>query len=43
MRITDRHQKEVQPEGQHDNIQHEVFPGATVARSGRTIAMDQEQ
>ena len=41
MRITHRHQKEAQPEGQHDDIQHEVllvprlFPGATVARSGK--------
>jgi hypothetical protein len=24
MRITHRHQKEVQPEGQHDDIQHKV-------------------
>ena len=35
MRITDRHQKEAQPEGQLDYIQQEVFPGATVARSGK--------
>jgi hypothetical protein len=40
MRITHSRQKEAQPEGQHDDIQHEVllvalFPGATVARSGK--------
>src|SRR3984893_10816046 len=38
VRITHRHQKEAQPEGQHDDIQHEVLlvavvSGATVARS----------
>jgi hypothetical protein len=40
MRITYRHQKEAQPEGQHDDIQHEVLlvalvSGATVTRSGK--------
>jgi hypothetical protein len=40
VRITQCHQKEAQPEGQHDDIQHEVllvplFPGATVACSGK--------
>jgi hypothetical protein len=33
MRITHRHQKEAQPEGQHDDIQHEVLLVALV--SGR--------
>jgi hypothetical protein len=33
VRITHRHQKEAQPEGQHDDIQHEVLPVALV--SGR--------
>jgi hypothetical protein len=32
MRITYRHQKEAQPEGQHDDIQHEVLPVAIVSR-----------
>ena len=40
MPITDRHQKEAQPEGHHDDIQHEVLlvalvSGATVTRSGK--------
>jgi hypothetical protein len=40
VRITHRHQKEAQPEGQHDDIQHEVLlvavvSGATAARSGK--------
>jgi hypothetical protein len=48
VRITHRHQKEAQPEGQHDDIQHGVllsrlFPGATLRIPGRKIAMDQEQ
>jgi hypothetical protein len=43
MRITDRHQKEAQPEGQLDYIQQELFPGATLRVPGRKIAMDQEQ
>jgi hypothetical protein len=33
VRITHRHQKEAQPEGQHDDIQHEVLLVAVV--SGR--------
>jgi hypothetical protein len=33
VRITHRHQKEAQPEGQHDDIQHEVLLVALV--SGR--------
>jgi hypothetical protein len=49
MRITYRHQKEAQPEGQHDDIQHEMLLFALVsgrdgcAFPGRKIAMDQEQ
>jgi hypothetical protein len=49
MRITYRHQKEAQPEGQHDDIQHEMLLVALVsgrdgcAFPGRKIAMDQEQ
>ena len=40
VRIGYRHQKEAQPEGQHDDIQmgcslSRLFPGATVARSGK--------
>ena len=40
MRITYRHQKEAHPEGQHDDIQHEVLlvalvSGATHTRSGK--------
>jgi hypothetical protein len=40
MRISFRHQKKAQPEGQHDDIQHGVLllalvSGATVARSGK--------
>ena len=33
MRITHRHQKEAQPEGQHDDIQHEVLLVAVVSGS----------
>ena len=36
MRITYRHQKEAQPEGQHDDIQHEMLLVALV--SGRDVA-----
>ena len=48
MRITYRHQKEAQPEGQHDDIQHEVLLVALVSArdlcgQGKKIAMDQEQ
>ena len=49
MRITYRHQNEAQPEGQHDDIQHEMLLVALVsgrdgcAFPGRKIAMDQEQ
>jgi hypothetical protein len=40
VRIPHRHQKEAQPEGQHDDIQHEVLlvalvSGPTVARSAK--------
>lgn len=31
VRITHRHQKEAQPEGQHDDIQHEVLLVALVS------------
>jgi hypothetical protein len=48
VRITQRHQKEVQPEGQHDDIQHEVLvvalvSGPDLCGPGKKIAMDQEQ
>ena len=49
VRITNRHQKEAEPEDQHDDIQHEVLLVALVFRArwlrvpGRKIAMDQEQ
>jgi hypothetical protein len=48
MRITHGHQKEAQPEGQHDDIQHEVLLVALVSgrdscAPGKKIAMDQEQ
>src|ERR1700686_5644100 len=47
-RITHGHQKEAQPEGQHDDIQHEVLLVALVSgrdscAPGKKIAMDQEQ
>ena len=49
MRISYRHQKEAQPEGQHDDIQHGVLLLALVSGRdrcrvpGRKIAKDQEQ